>query len=202
MFGMSRAAIMIYSGQEIGEPAIGAEGFSGDDGRTSIFDYTSMPEFQRWVNGGKYDGGGLSMEQRDLRNWYAGLLEILREPAFTDGEFFGLNHANKDNESFGRIGEETVSGHWLYAFLRQDGKSGQSFLCVANFHPENALEDVSIRIPEEALSFVGKDAAEAVAFAGRFGDTGEYRAERNTLVSQGVRIGDLPAFGASYYELK
>ena len=97
MFGISRAAIMLYSGQEVGEPAIGAEGFSGDDGRSSIFDYTSLPELQKWVNHGKFDGQKLSQQQAELREWYAELFSVLTQPAFTNGEFYGLNHANKDN---------------------------------------------------------------------------------------------------------
>ena len=39
---MSRGPLMIYNGQEFGEKAEGASGFSGDDGRTSIFDYAFL----------------------------------------------------------------------------------------------------------------------------------------------------------------
>ncbi|MBV9036154.1 MAG: hypothetical protein JO182_16830, partial [Acidobacteriaceae bacterium] len=59
LFGLSRGPILFYNGQEIGEKAQDAEGFSGADGRTTIFDYWSMPEFCKWVNGGAYDGGKL-----------------------------------------------------------------------------------------------------------------------------------------------
>ncbi|RYD68550.1 MAG: alpha-amylase, partial [Verrucomicrobiaceae bacterium] len=44
LFGMGRGPLMLYSGQEVGEPAAGQEGFSGDNARTTIFDYWSMPE--------------------------------------------------------------------------------------------------------------------------------------------------------------
>ena len=64
LYGLSRGAVMLYNGQEVGEPAEGVEGFGGDDARTSIFDYWSMPEFTKWVNGHRYDGGGLSREQK------------------------------------------------------------------------------------------------------------------------------------------
>ena len=132
LFGMGRGPVMVYSGQEVGEPAAGVEGFGGDDARTTIFDYWAMPELQKWVNGGRYDGGRLSDEQKALRGWYRELLAVLREPAFTRGEFYGLNHANNGNPDFGRVGGETASGHWIYAFLRRDGESGQAFLVVAN----------------------------------------------------------------------
>ena len=45
LFAMGRGPVMLYHGQEVGEPAAGEEGFGGDDARTSIFDYWSMPEF-------------------------------------------------------------------------------------------------------------------------------------------------------------
>jgi len=202
MYGMSRSAIMIYSGQEIGEPAIGGEGFSGDDGRTSIFDYTSMPEFQGWVNGGKYDGAGLSEERKDLRDWYAGLLHVLREPAFTQGDFYGLNHWNKNNPDFGRLEDEDVSGHWLFAFLRCDQEGGQAFLCVANFHPQAAMKSVKVKFPESAFSFIGKGPSEMISLVGRFGSDGELTASGSSVQSDGFDIGELPPFGVNYFELK
>ena len=61
---------MLYNGQEVGEPAAGAEGFGGDDARTTIFDYWSMPELVKWVNGHRYDGDKLSDEQKALREFY------------------------------------------------------------------------------------------------------------------------------------
>ena len=52
---------------------------------------------------------------------------IFREFFATDGDFFGLNHANKDNPQFGRLGDESVSGHWLYAFLRSSPRFRYAF---------------------------------------------------------------------------
>ncbi len=156
LFALSRGSVMLYNGQEVGEPADGAEGFSGDDARTSIFDYGSMPEFTKWVNGGKYDGGGLSEEQKDLRHWYSRLIHATQSPAFTAGEFYGLNDANKLNPRFGRVGDESFSGHWLYAFLRHDSVSGQSYLIVANFHGWESLIGVKIRIPLHAWEFMSR----------------------------------------------
>jgi hypothetical protein len=147
---------MIYHGQEVGEPAAGSEGFSGDNARTTIFDYWSMPEFTKWVNGGKYDGGRLSADQKALREWYGKLIRATQAPAFTAGEFYGLNHANKENPQFGRVGDETFSGHWLYAFLRHDAKSGQAFLVVANFSGSETLRGVNVNIPDDAWKFMGR----------------------------------------------
>lgn len=156
LFAMGRGAVMLYHGQEVGEPAIGAAGFASDNARTTIFDYWSMPEFAKWVNGGKYDGGGLSDDQKALREWYGKLIRATQSSAFTAGEFYGLNHANMENAWFGRVGEETVSGHWLYAFLRHDSRSGESFLIVANFNGTETLHKVKLSIPDHAWEFMGR----------------------------------------------
>ena len=171
LFALSRGSVMLYNGQEVGEPAEGAEGFSGDDARTSIFDYGSMPEFAKWVNGGKYDGGGLSQEQKDLRHWYSRLIHATQLPAFTAGEFYGLNYANRLNPRFGRVGDESCSGHWLYAFLRHDRASGQSFLVVANFHGSESLYGVKIDIPPHAWEFMVRTARTGWKFTDRLATT-------------------------------
>lgn len=202
MFGISRAAIMLYSGQEVGEPAIGAEGFSGDDGRSSIFDYTSLSELQKWVNGGKYDGEKLSKAQAEMRKWYAELFSVLTQPAFTNGEFYGLNHANKGNQSFGRLAGEDASGHWIYAFLRYDKSSEQAFLCIVNFHPSHTFQTVSADIPEDALDFIGRKEAKKFTFTGKLGTTEIISLTKRELEDKGVPLGELPPFVAHYYELK
>jgi glycosidase len=154
LYGMSRGAIMLYNGQEVGEPAVGAEGFGGNDARTSIFDYWSMPELVKWVNGHRYDGGRLSPKQKGLRDFYSRLINLVGEPAFQDGEFFPLNPANRDNPAFGRLPGEQASGHWLYAFLRYDISTEQRFLIVANLHPSMPLQDVRVILPAAALQFL------------------------------------------------
>ena len=93
LYGLSRGPLMLYNGQEVGEPAAGAEGFGGDDSRTTIFDYWSMPALIGWVNGHKYDGGKLSDEQKELRAFYSRLVRLNNEPAFRDGGLFPLNAA-------------------------------------------------------------------------------------------------------------
>ncbi len=196
LFGISRAAIMMYSGQEVGEPALGAEGFSGDDGRSSIFDYTSLPELQKWVNGGQFDGGELSGDQVALRKWYGQLLEVLDEPAFVRGEFCGLNFENRENSAFGRLPGEEVSGHWIYAYLRADADSGQGFLCVVNFCPDQVITDVKVKISKDGKALLGLSDRSEALFEDRFGKAGcEMRGDE-------VCVGDLEPFATRYYELK
>jgi glycosidase len=155
LYGLARGPVLLFSGQEVGEPARDAEGFGGDDARTTIFDYWSMPELAKWVNSHRHDGARLSAGQRELRDFYARLLALVGEPAFRDGDFFPLNRANVWNDRFGRLPGETASGHWLYAFLRRDAATGQSFLIAANLHAHTALRDLRIHLPAEALTFLG-----------------------------------------------
>jgi hypothetical protein len=113
-----------------------------------------MPEFVKWVNDHRYDGGRLSSEQTALRQFYSRLINLVGEPAFRDGKFFPLNPANRDNPNFGRLPGESASGHWLYAFLRYDPFSGQRFLVVANLHPRKSLPAVRIQLSNEAFQFL------------------------------------------------
>lgn len=62
---VDQGATMIYFGQEVGEPAAEDPGF-GKPTRTSIFDYIGVPAHQRWMNGGKFDGGALSESEKSL----------------------------------------------------------------------------------------------------------------------------------------
>jgi glycosidase len=201
LFGMGRGPLMIYSGQEVGEPAAGPEGFGGDDARTTIFDYWSMPELAKWVNGGSFDGGRLSPEQRELREWYGKLIRLMARPAFTQGEFYGLNHANEENPAFGRLDGETVSGHWLYAYLRRDPGSGQAFLIIANFHGSANIEGVKVRLPEHALGWLEASHCESLRFADRLG--GEWSSERavSSLPGEGLPLPTLMPLSAMIIEL-
>ena len=90
--------VMIYFGQEVGEPAAGMEGFSGEDGRTTIFDYWGVPEHQKWMNSGAFDGGALSKEQKELRNIYRELLNFCRnEEVIQKGNLLNLDALNRTN---------------------------------------------------------------------------------------------------------
>ncbi len=194
LFGIGRGPVLLYSGQEVGEPAAGAEGFGGDDARTTIFDYWSMPELVNWINGGACDGGRLSGAQKELRAFYGRLLRLVGEPAFRDGEFLALNPANRDNPDFGRLPGETVSGHWLYAFLRRDPAGGQTFLVLANLHPTETLRRVRVTFPPEAAAWLGAGAT----FAERLGKrpTHDLRATKT-----GVTLGGIPPLTPLYFEI-
>ncbi len=205
LYGMSRGAVMLYNGQEVGEPAEGAEGFGGDDARTSIFDYWSMPEVVKWANGHRYNGGRLSPEQKALRAFYGRLINLVGEPAFQDGEFFPLNPANQDNPRFGRLPGDPASGHWFYAFLRYDRLTGQKFLVVANLHPSSPLE-VRVRLPEAAVHFLNliEPANTAIELSERLDPTraSKIRSTVAEALGAGIPIAEIPPLTPLYLELR
>jgi len=121
---LHRGPVMIYFGQEVGDPAYGTEGFSSNDGRTSIFDYWGVPEHQKWLNDGKWDGGQLSDDQKKLRGFYSKLLNVVRDnEALHTGEFWELMVANEHQPGFDQR---------LYIFLRYTDK--QRILVITNFN--------------------------------------------------------------------
>ena len=90
--------VMIYNGQELCEKGMDEEGFSGKDGKTSIFDYWSMESVRRWSNNGSFDGKLLDDEQKRIRELYKKILNIAgREKAISHGKFYGLAYCNKNN---------------------------------------------------------------------------------------------------------
>jgi glycosidase len=204
LFGLGRGPVLLFNGQEVGEPAQGTEGFSGDDARTTIFDYWSMPELVKWVNGHRYDGGRLSPAQQSLRAFYSRLLRLVGEPAFRDGEFFPLNPSNRGNERFGRLAWESFSGHWLYAFLRFDAATAQRFLIVANLHPKEAFRELQIGIPKEAIAFLKFAPQQIPQLVERL------RSSEMQIVAEGsiadghlvFRIASLPPLTPVFFELR
>lgn len=205
LFALGRGPLLLYNGQEVGEPALGTNGFGRDDGRTSLFDYGSMPELTKWVNGHRYDGAGLSAEQRALRAWYARLLQAMRHPALEHGEFLPLNGVNRDHPRFGRLPGETASGHWLYAFLRHAPAGNHTVLVVANLHGHETLRDVNVRFSREALTALAAGEGHRLL---TFHDllahppTPSVRTDLQQVRETGLTLGDLPPLGVWYFELR
>jgi len=135
-------SIMLYNGQEVGEPAEGATGFSNDDGRSSIFDYTALPKLQKWTNGGAYDGDKLNTEQRLLRSKYVALLRVSKRSEFQTGETFGLNYLNP------HLAERRV-----FTFLRYIPAAG-CLLVIACFAEEQPSR-ISIMLTANVLNHIG-----------------------------------------------
>jgi len=141
---LTQAPVMIYFGQELGELGMDSEGFSGLDGRTTIFDYWGVKTVQNWMNNGAFDGGKLTDEQKELRAFYQKLLNItLNEKAITDGVMFDLEFANFDNPKF--------NTHEQYAYFRKH--ENELLLFVLNFDDKHL--DTEVCFPPEAFQYLG-----------------------------------------------
>lgn len=168
LYGAMAGGMLLYNGQEVGEPGSEKAGYGGGNGRTTIFDYWTMPELQKWVNGGKYDGARLNNDQKALRASYGRLLNLISSRrAFCHGLFLPLNEANRQSGWFGRLPGEEASGHWMYAFLRYDPGEGELFLVVVNLHESEAFRNVELTIPGEMLALVGLVPGEVVTLSDR-----------------------------------
>jgi glycosidase len=98
---MNKNPFMLYFGQELGEPGMDKEGFSGCDGRTTIFDYWSVQSIRNWRNRGKFDGKRLTNEQKNLRSFYIRTLQLCHtSAAIKQGLFYDLMYVNLNNPDF------------------------------------------------------------------------------------------------------
>ncbi len=158
-YGTTCGPVLFYNGQEVGERADGPGGYGGDNGRTSIFDYTCLPVLQRWSNGGAFDGSRMTPTERSLRAYCERLLPLLQHPALSKGEFYGLNWANQQTPGYGRQPGEECSGHKLYACLRHNRKARATLLLVCNFDT-TAPATTSVHIPADACQWAGRKAAD------------------------------------------
>ena len=143
---MGTSAFMVYAGQEIGEPAMEAEGFSGSDGRTTIFDYWSVASLRKLT--AKKPEAKFTKQEKELYNFYRNVVRLCRsERALADGNFYDLQYANYERSHGYNCDRQ-------YAFMRQS-TGGQTLLIVANFDavpihagvvvPSHAFEYLSLR---------------------------------------------------------
>ncbi len=133
------APVLVYFGQEVGEPAAEQAGF-GSPGRTSIFDYVGVPHHQRWMNGGAFDGGALHPNERALRDFHRRLLNFTIGSRALTGAFKDLHYYNKEHtEGY---------DHRIYSFVRWEGKD--RLLIACNFESGRAY-NVDMAIPPELV---------------------------------------------------
>lgn len=132
--------MMIYSGQEFGERGMDDEGYSGKDGRTTIFDYWCVGSVRR----GFFHREEMTGEECQLEQHYRRILNIAAsEKAICDGEFFDLMYVNPQSDLFNPREE--------YAFLRR--KDEDLLLIAVNFGDEERV--TNIIIPSLAFAMYG-----------------------------------------------
>lgn len=129
---------MVYFGQELGERGMDAEGFSGTDGRTTIFDYWSVPTVRAWRNKGKFDGKLMTEAMTELRGQYQRILQLREQAAWAEGGFWDLMYVNRHL-------------YRQYAFVRH--AKGKAALVVANFSGQE--ETIQLTLPAELFECTG-----------------------------------------------
>ena len=132
---ISSSPTMLYFGQEVGEAGAENAGF-GQPSRTSIFDYIGVPQHQKWMNHGKFDGGLLNESEIALRNFYKRIMNFTLEHSSMTGEYVDL---------FAK-GELYDTSH---AFLRYDAK--ELVIATSRFATQGN-ESIKVTIPEEHIS--------------------------------------------------
>jgi glycosidase len=167
---------MLYAGQEYGERGMDQEGFSGHDGRTTIFDYWSVDTLCRAAQ------HQLTDAEQQLYGQYMKVLNIATsEAAVTQGDSYDLMYVNP-------------SCHRQYMFLRRYKR--QLLLVVANFDEADA--DVSICVPAHAFEFLGLR-EKCYTATDLLGDAPTV--ELPFTKDGSVRV-SVPALGAVVYKLK
>ena len=178
---LTQAPVMIYFGQELGEQGMESEGFSGMDGRTSIFDYWGLKSIQAWSNGGKFDGAKLSQDQKDLQEFYKKLLNIaITEKAITDGLMYDLVFANFENNKF--------NTHEQFAYFRK--YEDELLLVVLNF--DDKPLDTEVFFPFEAFQYLGLEEGQAYRVVNLLNDSDKF--PLFTLSSKNPLLIHMPAW--------
>lgn len=163
---LMRNPFMLYAGQEFGEKGMDEEGFSGRDGRTTIFDYWSLDTLRY----GYFDRRHLTKETKALAIKYQQILRIANnEKAVYDGEFFDLMYVNPASRHF--------NPRSVYAFLRKSGN--EVLMVMANFSGERL--DTRVVIPDHAFDYLGLREMEVNAVDLLTGDEQTVMLERNGL---------------------
>ncbi|MCQ2204435.1 MAG: alpha-amylase family protein [Bacteroidales bacterium] len=139
---MGKGGAMTYFGQELGERGMDHEGFSGVDGRTTIFDYWGIERVQQMVNDHKYDGAKLPEDAKRLDAFYQKIGRLVHDhDAFATGEMYDLMW----NQHI------SVDATKIYAYLRYDAK--KRYMIVCNFSDD--VVTTSIKIGDDAWKLMG-----------------------------------------------
>lgn len=137
---ISTSPTMIYFGQEVGEPGAENAGF-GSPTRTSIFDYVGVPAHQRWLNDKKFDGGQLTANEKELRDFYKRLLNFTIKSEALMGNYAEIHHYN-------RLKLENYTRK-IFSFVRWS--ENEKLIILANFD-DLVNYDLDLLIPSEIIN--------------------------------------------------
>ena len=156
---LNPAPFMLYMGQEIGERGMDEEGFSGRDGRTTIFDWWSVSSLRKlhtiihkdlykFIESGTLDKtilseNGITEKDAMVFRRYAGAMRFAaKSGAVRKGMSYDLCYCNTAAEGFDKTRH--------FAWLRDYGE--ETLLFVANFSDREA--QMELTIPEHAFEWM------------------------------------------------
>lgn len=152
---LNTAPFMIYFGEEVGERGMEEEGFSGLNGRTTIFDWWSVASVRRlrhMIRSGVYrnldieemKAAGLSdKEAKAFCSFATATRFAASDDAIGKGSTYDLCYCNASADGFDK------NRH--YAFLRD--YEDHTVLVAANFSKYDAV--MKLTIPEHAFDWMG-----------------------------------------------
>ena len=136
---ISSAPTLIYFGQEVGEPGAEYAGH-GTPTRTSIYDYVGVPHHQRWMNAKEFDGGQLTDDEKELRDFYKRLLNFTISSSALMGEYQEIHSHNRENtENY---------DHRVFSFVRWS--EVEKLIIVSNFDTLKSYE-FELKLPESIV---------------------------------------------------
>lgn len=133
---MKSSPFMLYAAEEYGEKGMDKEGFSGKDGRNTIFDYWSVDTLCR------AEADALNEEERLVFAVHEKTLQIARKEKAVDGDFYDLMYVNPSSENF--------NNEKQFAFLRK--KDNELLIVVVNFDDRDV--NIQVRIPSHAFEYL------------------------------------------------
>ncbi len=157
---LNRASFMLYMGEEMGERAVESEGFSGADGRTTIFDWWScgsLRALNRLIHSGEYkrqhdrsshpeqsaSHPELGSGSAHIFRTYSSALRFAAESgAVREGMSYDLCYCNARSTGF------DIKRH--FAFLRDHEE--ETLLFAVNFSDKEA--QMELQIPQHAFEWM------------------------------------------------
>ena len=159
---LNTAPFMIYFGEEVGEKGMDEEGFSGKDGRTTIFDWWSIGSVRRLrkvIRNGEYESmspskltkAGMKPEEAAFFCRFAQAVRFAAsDEAVRRGTTYDLCYCNYSSDGFNK------DKHFV--FLRDFEE--HTLLIAANFSQSECR--MNITIPSHAFEWMGIPVTESV----------------------------------------
>ena len=159
---LNTAPFMIYFGEEVGEKGMDEEGFSGKDGRTTIFDWWSIGSVRRLrkvIRNGEYESmspskltkAGMKPEEAAFFCRFAQAMRFAAsDEAVRRGTTYDLCYCNYSSDGFNK------DKHFV--FLRDFEE--HTLLIAANFSQSECR--MNITIPSHAFEWMGIPVTESV----------------------------------------